>query len=429
MSYLDPATNSYTKRLATIRTLYELSSPEQKRRANRSLKLFMDSGTQIEGEDTGLNTTSLDVNGKFLQEINTMLKDGVQEFMRHASKSSSFGAKIEGGVIGLPGKEGSDGHLWIDVKMFTDNTAYDYGFKAHMLPYMEAEAERIFKFRQNKTEYSKYAGYNRDLGNGLMAGEVFTAFDNVLTKSSKDQIYEAIDKAIAEKKNFNLKEFLNNNTSLLDTVRDNVKIYFKDQTIKNTGLLTNANFISKDLIKKMSDLGVAENQIEDKLVETYTYNSWIQNFEMAVLFYGDMSQYNHDKEELHKRNPGSTSGGKGFRTDIAARNFVKDFLAKTSYAKKAGMPTIAYDGTYNTAIIQDVKRTSEYLGQIEAGLRKDYERRYQEKGVKNAKDEIDRRVEKEISKYKDIEEADGQGFITFDAYFCFTRDTSLYGKV
>jgi len=417
MSYLDPAINPYTKRLATIRTLYELSSPEQKRRANRSLKLFMDSGTQIEGEDTGLNTTSLDVNGKFLQEINTMLKDGVQEFMRHASKSSSFGAKIEGGVIGLPDKEGSDGHLWIDVKMFTDNTAYEYGFKAHMLPYMEAEAERIFKFRQNKAEYSKYAGYNRVLGNGLMAGEEFTAFDNVLTKSSKDQIYKAIDKAIAEKKNFNLTEFLrNDNTGLLNTVKDNVRNYFKEQTIKNTGLLTNANFISKDLIKKMSDLGVAENQIEDKLVETYTYNSWVQNFEMAVLFYGDMSQYNHDKEELHKRNTGSTSGGRGFRTDIAARAFVNSFLASTSYAKKASMPTIAYKGTYNTAIIQDVKRTSVYLGQIEAGLRKDYERRYKDAGVKNAKAEIDRRVKIEVDKYKDIEEADGQGFITFDAY-------------
>jgi hypothetical protein len=86
MSYLDPTNNPYTKRLATIRSLYELSTPEQKRRANRSLQLFMDSGTQVEGEDTGLNTTSLDVTSKFLQEMNTMLKDGVQEFMRHASK-------------------------------------------------------------------------------------------------------------------------------------------------------------------------------------------------------------------------------------------------------------------------------------------------------------------------------------------------------
>ena len=417
MSYLDPATNPYTKRLATIRSLYELSTPEQKRRANRSLQLFMDSGTQVEGEDTGLNTTSLDVTSKFLQEMNTMLKDGVQEFMRHASKSSSFGTKIEGGIIGMPGKTGEDGHLWIDLGMFADGTAYDYGFKAHMLPYMEAEAERIFKFRQNRKEFSKYAGYNRPVGNGLMAGEVFTAFDNVLTKTSKDKIYAAIDKAIAEKKNFSLTEFLRNDTTgLLNGVRDNVRNYFNEQAEVNSALLSDANYISKDLIEKMQSKGIAEDKIEDKLVEVYTYNSWIQNFENAVLFYGDMSQYNHDKEELHKRNTGSTSGGRGYRTDVAARAFVNDFLASTSYAKKAGITPISYKGTYNTAILQDVKRNSEYLGQIEAGLKKDYEKRYKEAGVKNAQAEIDRRVEKEISKYKDMEEGDGQGFISFDAY-------------
>ena len=275
MSYLDPATNPYTKRLATIRSLYESSTPEQKRRANRSLQLFMDSGTQVEGEDTGLNTTGLDVTSKFLQEMNTMLKDGVQEFMRHASKSSSFGTKIEGGIIGMPGKTGEDGHLWIDLNMFADGTAYDYGFKAHMLPYMEAEAERIFKFRQNRKEFSKYAGYNRPVGNGLMAGEVFTAFDNVLTKTSKDKIYAAIDKAIAEKKNFSLTEFLRNDTTgLLNGVRDNVRNYFNEQAEVNSALLSDANYISKDLIEKMQSKGIAEDKIEDKLVEVYTYNSW-----------------------------------------------------------------------------------------------------------------------------------------------------------
>ena len=417
MSYLDPATNPYTKRLATIRSLYELSTPEQKRRANRSLQLFMDSGTQVEGEDTGLNTTSLDVTSKFLQEMNTMLKDGVQEFMRHASKSSSFGTKIKGGIIGMPGKSGQDSHLWIDLNMFANDTAYDYGFKAHMLPYMEAEAERIFKFRQNKEEFSKYAGYNRDLGNGFMAGEVFTAFDNVLTEASKNKIYAAIDKAIAENKNFNLTEFLrNDNTGLLNGVRDNVRSYFNQQAKANNALLEDANYISKDLIEKMQELGITEDKIQDKLVEAYTYNSWIQNFENAVLFYGDMSQYDHEKEELLKRNTGSTSGGRGYRTDVAARAFVNSFLADTSYARKAGMPAIAYKGTYNTAILQDVKRTSEYLGQIEKGLRADYARRYKESGVKNPEAEIDRRVKKELSKYENMEEGDGQGFISFDAY-------------
>ena len=416
MSYMNPAINPYTKRLATMRSLFELNGAEQKRRADRSLMLFMNSGTQVE-DTTGLNTTSLDVNSKMLQEMNTLLKDGIQEFMRHASKSSSFGARIKGGIVGLPGKTGTDPNLWVDLDMFADNTADNYAFKAHFLPYMEAEAERIFKFRQNKSEFSKYAGYNRDLGNGVMAGEVFTAFDNVLTTPTKNKIYAAIDQAIAENKNFDLREFLKNDTTgLLNTVRENVRFYFAEQTKINNAALQESKYIDKELTDKMVEAGVANNQVEQKLVEAYTYNSWIQNFETAILFYGDMSQYNHEKEELHKRNTGATSGGRAFRTDIAARNFVNDFLAKSSFARKAGMAPIAYNGTFNTAIVQDVKRNSVYLGEIEKGLRQDYEKRYKEAGVKNAQAEIDRRVEIELSKYKDMEEGDGQGFVSFDAY-------------
>ncbi len=416
MSYMNPTTNPYTKKLATVRSLFELNTAQELRRKNKSLYLFMNSGTQVE-DITGLNTTNLDVNSKMLQEMNTMLKDGVQEFMRHASKSSSFGARIEGGVVGMPGKEGTDSNLWVDSQMFANGTAFDYAFKAHMLPYMEAEAERIYKFKQNKTEYSKYIGYNRPVGDGKMAGEVFTAFDNVLTSFSKNAIYKAIDTAVAQNKTFDLKEFLNNdNTGLLNGIKGNVKTYFNSQTKLNSEALQESKFIDKELIKKMTDAGVAEDKIENTLVETYTYNSWIHNFEMAILFYGDLSQYNHDKEELHKRNTGATSGGRAFRTDIAARKYINSYLATTSYAKRAGIAPVVYNGTFNTAILQDVKRTSVYLGQIEAGLRKDYEKRYKRAGVKNPETEINRRLAIELSKYKEMEEGDGQGFITIDSY-------------
>jgi hypothetical protein len=138
-----------------------MSSAEQLRRSNKSLTLFMDSGTQIADEDGGLNTANLDIASKRLQEMNTMLKSGVQEFLRHASKSSAFGVKIDSGIIGSPDKSGFDNYLWVDSDMFVDGTAYDYAFLTHFLPYIEGEAERIYKFRKNKTEYSKYAGYNR----------------------------------------------------------------------------------------------------------------------------------------------------------------------------------------------------------------------------------------------------------------------------
>ena len=43
----------------------------------------------------GSKTSSSDVTSKFLQELNTMLLSGVEEFMRHASKNTSMGITAE----------------------------------------------------------------------------------------------------------------------------------------------------------------------------------------------------------------------------------------------------------------------------------------------------------------------------------------------
>jgi hypothetical protein len=55
-----------------------------------------------------------------------MLKSGVQEFIRHASKSSAFGLRIDGGIIGGPNKLDTDPRLWIDLDMFAKGTADSY---------------------------------------------------------------------------------------------------------------------------------------------------------------------------------------------------------------------------------------------------------------------------------------------------------------
>jgi hypothetical protein len=420
MGYLDPAINSYTNKLGVIRSLFDVNSSLQLKRKNRSLKLFMDSGTQYDKNISadGVNTTSLDVNSKMLQEINTMLKGGVQEFMRHASKSSSFGAYVEGGVIAQPGKKGDDNYLWVDIDMFDKKTASDYAMKAHIIPYMEGEAGRIFKFRQNKEEFKKYVGYNRKLANGQMAGEVFTVFDDVLSSTVKEEIYAAIDKAIEEKTNFDLKTFLSTNPKgIMGRIKTDIKEYFNYQSKANYVLFEESKYLDPELLARFKKSGKTDEEIEKTLIEAYTYNAWIHNFEMGILFYGDFIQYNHEKEEMHKRNTGSTSGGPGYRTDKDAQRFVNDYVANTSYAaslKNKDIKPISYNGTYTTAILQDIERNSVYLKQIEKGLRADYEKRYA--GTKVSKEEIDRRIGKEVKKYTGMEEGDGQGFITFDGY-------------
>ena len=113
------------------------------------------------------------------------------------------------------------------------------------------------------------------------------------------------------------------------------------------------------------------NEVEKEklLVKAHTMNAWIHNFETASLFYGDIVQYNHAKEELHKRNSGSTSGGPGFLTDVYAQKFVNGFIKNTSYANNLSKltnfgPEILnweYNGTFNTAILRDIKRSHKIL--------------------------------------------------------------------
>jgi hypothetical protein len=411
LSYLDPKINSFTNRSQTLNSLFDIASDMEKR-VGRSLQMFVNSGTQLENGE-GTNTTSLDVHGKFLQELHSLLKGGVQEFMRHASKSSSFGARIEGGIPGGVGK-GSDTRLWVDLDKFAIGTANNYVTKTHMIPYIAAELERINKFKTNKDLFKKYAGYNRKMPDGTMAGENFTAFDNVLTEDTKNEILEKVTDP-----NMRLEDYLKTDPVLAKKIATDVDNYFEQQTLDLLDFYSEAEYLSPDLLERLKVFNLSEEEATKVLMKAYAVNAWVHNFEMGSLFYGDLVQYNHEKEELHKRNTGSTSGGLKFRTDKAIQSLLTELNQKVSYAATIpGMDTLAYNGKFNTAILQDIKRDSKYIKPIEEALRKDYAERFAKSKLSEAeiKAEIDRRVAIEIEKYKGMEEGDGQGWITFDAY-------------
>ena len=91
---------------------------------------------------------------------------------------------------------------------------------------------------------------------------------------------------------------------------------------------------------------------------------------------------------------------------------------KSYAATIPGMTTLKYTGKFNTAILQDIERDSIYAKNIEVALRKDYEERFANSTLSKeaVKKEIDRRVALEVKKYQKMEEGDGQGWITIDAY-------------
>jgi hypothetical protein len=70
-------------------------------------------------------------------------------------------------------------------------------------------------------------------------------------------------------------------------------------------------------------------------------------------------------------------------------------------------------------VISDPVKRSVYLKELEEGFREDYNRRYKNLLKSNpsaAKALIEKRVNQDLEPYKNMEEADGAGYITFDAY-------------
>lgn len=418
MSYLNPLINSFTTRLGIINTMFDKNDTEDgvynwAKRSGKSLQLFINSGTQVEAIEDGTNTTSLDARGKFLQELHSMLKGGMIEFMRHASKSSSFGARIdgEGGILGGVGK-GEDTRLWVDTDKFATGSAYEYLVKNHMIPYIAGELERINKFKTNRDLFKTYAGYNRELADGTMAGENFTAFDNVLKKTTKKEILAAVTNP-----NVRFEDYIKTNPDLYKKILDEVTTYFTDQAKDLQNYYNEAKYLSPDLLDKLAVFNLGQEKAEEVLISAYAVNSWVQNFETATLFYGDIVQYNHEKEEMHKRNSGATSGGLKIRTDQSIRNYLTNLNGKLSYAQAEGLETLAYTGKFNSAIIQDIVRESVYSPVIERELRKDYTERLKGKvPADKLSEEVEMRVAQDLKPYAKMEEGDGQGWITFDAY-------------
>jgi len=443
MSYMNPAINPFTNRLRTIKNLFE-NNAERTKRENKSITLALVSGTQPKDQE-GANTTSLDYYSKNLQELHMMLKGGLQEFIRTAAKSSSFGTRIEGGIIDPTGAKKNDPRLWIDIDRFANGTADDYAFQYHFLDYIAGEYDRIVTFKNNKELFKTYKGYNRVVGgtekDPIYAGETFMAFDKVLKTTTKEEIFDKVG-------NQKLDDYLKTNPELRQKIFDDVANYFQEQTEKNLETLRKANYISNDLYNKLAVFDLTNDEIEETLVKAYTYNSWIQHFETVIMFFGDPAQVNHAKEEQHKRNTGGTSNGPGFRTDEGARVYINEIASLESYAAKLdaenpgqGYNDWNYQGRFNTAIMQDVKRTSIYVkeGIITEALRKDHLQRlskvtdkdvllsrFSKKGKAQLKKDATLAetrealakdlAENEAKSYIDMEEGDGQGYITFDAY-------------
>ena len=412
----NPTINPFTKRLQTFKTLY---TPNMVRKMDKYIEIFMNSGTQITVNGdfvTGTVTANLDEQGYFLQGFNGLLLAGTTEFLRPGSKSSAFGWAIKGGIYKETFKDNNP-HLYADIDDFMlTNNKESAVIERILIPYLGGEVERINKIKQNP-KLLNYIGYNNKLSNDQPhAGLSFGAFDGILKDETQKEILSKVpDNATS------LEDYLIEDSELKEKVINEIKYYFSIRTQDIAEKMMKGNFIANDLLNLPVLSKLSNNDKIKVLSKAYMYNAWIHNFETQILFLGDITQYKHPKEELHKRTSGLISNGPGFRVDIAAQLFIES-QNWTQWSYAASLPeeyqNFKYNGTLNTAVIQDIGRDSVYLPIIEEALRKDYQKRLVELPKAEADKIIEERVAKEIAKYKkdEIKEGDGQGYITFDAY-------------
>jgi hypothetical protein len=444
MGFLDPKINSHFRHLAIFKSLFDANG---KKIPGKSILLQVVDGTavaikkQVSKEDgkvvdinesEGNTTTELDPFSKFLQEFHTLLLGGVAELPRTSEKKMSFGLKVVGGISGEPVgtiTKGTDSNLYVDLEFFNNgNKGEMYAIGAYMFGYLQGEFDRIKKFKgPQKDKYLNITKYNRVVdkvnGKDIYAGEVFSAFDTVLTSETKDKLYKLAEEQI----DVDLIDYLTGNPLKKEIVSD-IMSYFQEKTSElNTNYLSKFKFISKSVYEKLgyksSELTSAKlNELKNNealtnnLLKAYQYNSWIHKYETSILLFGDFAQWDHSKEEWSKRIPGSTSDGTGFLFDEGIISFINNSFNKTSYASILSKNTNKnYDkfrlsNTINTGVIQDAVRESIYLKDfIES-----WEEEYADSGYTNA--EIKEFIKKDTKAYLNMDEGDGMAYMTLDAY-------------
>ena len=428
MRWLGEGNNTFSPFSKLLNSIFELDqmSPDYgKKKTDVKLTIQNVSGTQLVGKKEantiGTSTASMDATSKYLQEFHSLLLNGVEEFMRHASKNTAMGISLNSPIDTYDGKNADK--LYVDIEAFRPGSFGEQKAFNILTGYISGEANRIFRFSSDINKYKEFAGYNRKVkrkdGKITMAGQAFTAFDDVISIPVQKKLYAIIQEAVDNKvSDFNLMDVLDTNIKLRQEVAADVAEYFNKQTIENAARLNKAKFVDAALMKRAdrSDMELTAEEVENTLVKAYTYNSWIHKFETAIIAYGDFAQYNHEKEEFHKRNAGLGSGGRGFRSDLRAQAFVNNPRSfKRYYADYRGYQTRNYDGTLHTAILKEIKYNSVMYDEYRDELEKVYFKKLKDRA--KAKKAADVATSEYFSADgPQMKIADGQGHISMESY-------------
>jgi predicted NAD-dependent protein-ADP-ribosyltransferase YbiA (DUF1768 family) len=403
------------------------------------------SGTNT--EENGASHASMGMLEKFITDFNMLLTTGIVAHPTTGGKSTHYSTKLTS-INTYPGKV--QNHLFIDSAEFIANEQGNYSGSEKafgiILPYIQAELERMIKYNTDKAIYDKYKGFSDEVMND------FAMFDRVLSNETKaalksDKVTAELKKGIYPhnptseqlavynaNKNTKLADVISD--SLKDKIRSELKQYFDALNLEHkSSLMDKFGFISPEIRNEINNTMKGEklnmtlqssvNKLNDAALRSFTYNSWLNNVEVTFLHNGELTTYNHTKDEATKRYPLFQSAGDMFPTDLTAQAMVNKL--GTPLTKSVTGFDNAFDGTMNSGIIKDreLKRSHVY-----SNLHDLFKKNFEKLGLKGeelteamyGRDKSGKLGSYEkpfggaMKAYAFPTVTDGQGYITLDAY-------------
>lgn len=427
------------------------------------------SGARTTDKD-GVSSASADPYTKFVLDLHLAVQKGLPELMRHSDKATSYSAILN--YITSPGAEATKD---ITQGLYVPNYRFDesrevfhkIAFMNYILPNLVSEHNRVRRFMQKKKDIDailKQIAQEKKEGkqitptpvfdfNYLAQGQKFLMFEGLLNSDTKERLSNIegdLDAYFKDQSNPQAQR-------LLEDVLSETQNYFEGQFNEVSNLFNQFGFVAdnmletvaKEINNKTSKVVTSTGnkaRLENVLLNSWVYNSWINNAESMNFLYGDIALYNHLKEEFHKRNAGIASTGMTYRTDSDWLEFVNETLGRKFEEKLTGKGRY-YDGTMNTGVMKDKITRSEYLEDITYNLYKQEVNKALQvnkiAAVKRSEKEIENdiklkllgksHVSREIPNveslkgivpdkgsimrnYYEMNEADAQGWISFDSY-------------
>ena len=435
MSYLGADKNFMTQRSIIMARMFNQTTLEKIPGARLRLDNIAGLTRTRNGEDhiMGVNTAQEDRLSRAYMNISQTVTKGWSNYIVPADKSTNLTIGVD--VANAPNDYINPYLFAVDVKDATNpekvTSQGRIELQAIMINYLNGELDRINYLKGLKKNSDAYLDNKNTIDNKGKSiyekGLKFQIFDGVLSDQTKKDLYK-----VTLEPGQSLLNHLATDTILREAIKtdiDNYINYLMEEFSKNIFEIGDKFFdtnMEKAITRKGRPFhkGKPASTLKLKLatIEATVTTAWIHSLENMIIVYGDPMQWS--TEDYIKRNSMFNSPGPGFDVSVTAKEWINKLILAGEiyqYAESdlyTGKKPEArqFDGTLNTAIIADPRKTSVYRDMYKKAF---VDKIKASKGYRSglvSDEQVEIRANVKADKFIDMILGDSSAFLSFDTY-------------